>query len=106
MHGRRRHHGFPRPQGGAQNFATLLICLVLLLLAQGFARPSYGDAALVLALLGPAGTLVHARLLGPELPAASHRGGSPTWRRSSSPSRSSSRSARRPDRGERPPNCW
>ncbi|MER5745011.1 monovalent cation/H+ antiporter complex subunit F [Streptomyces sp. NPDC002225] len=59
---------------GAQNFATLLICLVLLLLAQGFARPSYGDAALVLALLGPAGTLVYARLLGTELRgAARHR---------------------------------
>lgn len=61
-------------RAGAQNFATLLICLVLLLLAQGFARPSYGDAALVLALLGPAGTLVYARLLGPELPAPAHRG--------------------------------
>ncbi|MFF8712782.1 monovalent cation/H+ antiporter complex subunit F [Streptomyces sp. NPDC015184] len=57
---------------GAQNLATLLICLVLLLLAQGFARPSYGDAALVLALLGPAGTLVYARLLGPELRGAAH----------------------------------
>ncbi|MEU3215714.1 monovalent cation/H+ antiporter complex subunit F [Streptomyces sp. NPDC006971] len=61
-------------RAGAQNFATLLICLVLLLLAQGFARPSYSDAALVLALLGPAGTLVYARLLGPELPATTHRG--------------------------------
>ncbi|WP_392667517.1 MrpF/PhaF family protein [Streptomyces sp. LN785] len=55
----------------AQNLATLLVCLVLLLLSQGFSRPSYTDAALVLALLGPAGTLVYARLLGPELRGAS-----------------------------------
>ncbi|MFJ2895085.1 monovalent cation/H+ antiporter complex subunit F [Streptomyces sp. NPDC087218] len=66
--------GSPARGAGAQNLATLLICLVLLLLAQGFARPSYGDAALVLALLGPAGTLVYARLLGAELRgAARHR---------------------------------
>ncbi|MGC5363473.1 monovalent cation/H+ antiporter complex subunit F [Streptomyces sp. DT24] len=56
-----------RRRVGAQNHATALICLVLLLLAQGFARPSYVDTALVLSLLGPAGTLVYARLLGPDL---------------------------------------
>ncbi|MFH8345238.1 MrpF/PhaF family protein [Streptomyces sp. NPDC018045] len=51
----------------AQNLATLAGCLVMLLLAQGFARPSYVDLALVLAVLGPAGTLVYARLLADEL---------------------------------------
>lgn len=51
----------------AQNMATLLVCLVLLLLARGYARGSYIDAALVLALLGPAGTLIYARLFAEEL---------------------------------------
>lgn len=51
----------------AQNMATLLVCLVLLLLAQGYARSAYIDAALVLALLGPAGTLIYARLFAEEL---------------------------------------
>ncbi|MEU3985543.1 monovalent cation/H+ antiporter complex subunit F [Streptomyces sp. NPDC026672] len=53
-----------------QNTATLLFCLVLLLLAQGYGRPSYTDVALLLALLGPAGTLVFARLLADDLPTA------------------------------------
>ncbi|GGX87779.1 monovalent cation/H+ antiporter complex subunit F [Streptomyces hiroshimensis] len=51
----------------AQNMATLLLCLVFLLLAQGYARPSYVDLALVVAVLGPAGTLVFTRLLGDEI---------------------------------------
>jgi multisubunit Na+/H+ antiporter MnhF subunit len=51
----------------AQNLATSLACPVLLLLAQGYGRPSYVDLALVLALLGPVGTLVFARLLVEEL---------------------------------------
>lgn len=51
----------------AQNTGTLLVCLVLLLLARGYARPPYTDVALVVALLGPVGTLVYARLLGPEM---------------------------------------
>ncbi|MFD7664335.1 MrpF/PhaF family protein [Streptomyces sp. NPDC059788] len=51
----------------AQNLATLAGCLIMLLLAQGFARPSYVDLALVLAVLGPAGTLVYGRLLADEL---------------------------------------
>ncbi|WP_328539105.1 monovalent cation/H+ antiporter complex subunit F [Streptomyces sp. NBC_00344] len=51
----------------AQNLATLLVCLVLLLLAQGYDRSAYVDLALVLALLGPVGTLVYARLLAGEL---------------------------------------
>lgn len=51
----------------AQNTATLLLCLVFLLLAQGYRRPAYTDLALVVAVLGPAGTLVFARLLGEEI---------------------------------------
>jgi multisubunit Na+/H+ antiporter MnhF subunit len=51
----------------AQNVATLLVCLVLLLLSQGYTRSSYLDAALVLALLGPAGTLIYIRLFAAEL---------------------------------------
>ncbi|MFF3157418.1 MULTISPECIES: monovalent cation/H+ antiporter complex subunit F [unclassified Streptomyces] len=51
----------------AQNFGTSVVCLVMLLLAQAYARPSYVDLALVLAVLGPAGTLVYARLLAEDL---------------------------------------
>ncbi|MDQ0993793.1 MrpF/PhaF family protein [Streptomyces sp. V3I7] len=51
----------------AQNTATLVVCLVFLLLAQGYGRTSYVDLALVLAVLGPAGTLVYARLLAADL---------------------------------------
>jgi multisubunit Na+/H+ antiporter MnhF subunit len=51
----------------AQNFGTSVICLVMLLLAQGYDRPSYTDLALVLAVLGPVGTLVYARLLADDL---------------------------------------
>ncbi|MFE9443680.1 monovalent cation/H+ antiporter complex subunit F [Streptomyces sp. NPDC006602] len=49
-----------------QNLSTALACPALLLLAQGYDRPSYVDLALVLALLGPVGTLVFARLLADE----------------------------------------
>ncbi|POX36047.1 hypothetical protein C3486_35660 [Streptomyces sp. Ru73] len=55
-----------RRRVAAQNTGTLLVCLVLLLLARGYDRPPYTDVALVVALLGPVGTLVYARLLGPE----------------------------------------
>ncbi|MEV0091211.1 monovalent cation/H+ antiporter complex subunit F [Streptomyces sp. NPDC050738] len=51
----------------AQNMGTTVVCLVLLLLAQGYERPSYADLALVLAVLGPVGTLVYARLLAEDL---------------------------------------
>ncbi|MEV4434847.1 monovalent cation/H+ antiporter complex subunit F [Streptomyces sp. NPDC049555] len=51
----------------AQNMATLLLCLVFLLLAQGYGRPSYVDLALVVSVLGPTGTLVYARLLAEEI---------------------------------------
>ncbi|GGU06291.1 monovalent cation/H+ antiporter complex subunit F [Streptomyces violascens] len=51
----------------AQNFGTSVVCLVMLLLSQAYVRPSYVDLALVLAVLGPAGTLVYARLLADDL---------------------------------------
>ncbi|QNP76079.1 hypothetical protein IAG44_36215 [Streptomyces roseirectus] len=51
----------------AQNLTTSVACPGLLLLAQGYARPSYVDVALLTALLGPVGTLVFARLLADEL---------------------------------------
>jgi multicomponent Na+:H+ antiporter subunit F len=41
-----------------------LVTLVLVLLAAAYARPAYLDAALVLALLSFAGSLVFARFLG------------------------------------------
>ncbi|MFG2290397.1 monovalent cation/H+ antiporter complex subunit F [Streptomyces sp. NPDC048595] len=47
----------------AQNLATTLLALVFLLLAQGFRRTAYVDTALVLCVLGPAGTLLYVRLL-------------------------------------------
>ncbi|MEU1010051.1 MrpF/PhaF family protein [Streptomyces sp. NPDC005890] len=51
----------------AQNLTTSVVCPALLLLAQGYGRPAYVDLALLLALLGPVGTLVFARLLSDEL---------------------------------------
>jgi multisubunit Na+/H+ antiporter MnhF subunit len=51
----------------AQNLSSAVACPGLLLLAQGFARPAYLDLALLLALLGPVGTLVFARLLADDL---------------------------------------
>jgi multisubunit Na+/H+ antiporter MnhF subunit len=56
-----------RRRAVAQNLSTALACPALLLLSQGYDRPSYVDLALVLALLGPVGTLVFARLLADEL---------------------------------------
>ncbi|MET9080152.1 MrpF/PhaF family protein [Streptomyces sp. NPDC004232] len=46
------------------NLATTVVTSVLLLTAQGFGRSSFTDLGLVLAVLGPAGTLVFARFLG------------------------------------------
>ncbi|MEU8951055.1 MrpF/PhaF family protein [Streptomyces sp. NPDC048489] len=51
----------------AQNAGTSVVCLVMLLCVQGYDRPAYTDLALVLAVLGPVGTLVFARLLAEEL---------------------------------------
>ncbi|MFG1664523.1 monovalent cation/H+ antiporter complex subunit F [Streptomyces sp. Y7] len=63
----------------AQNLSTALACPGLLLLAQGYDRPAYVDLALVLALLGPVGTLVFARLLTDELAADPPRARALTW---------------------------
>ncbi|MEV0222821.1 MrpF/PhaF family protein [Streptomyces sp. NPDC050704] len=63
----------------AQNLSTALLCPSLLLLAQGYGRPSYVDVALVLALLGPVGTLVFARLLAEDLAGDPPRAKALTW---------------------------
>ncbi|MFE0254130.1 monovalent cation/H+ antiporter complex subunit F [Streptomyces sp. NPDC059010] len=63
----------------AQNLSTAVACPALLLLAQGYDRPAYVDLALVLALLGPVGTLVFARLLADELAADPPRAWGLTW---------------------------
>ncbi|MEU6372440.1 monovalent cation/H+ antiporter complex subunit F [Streptomyces sp. NPDC046909] len=63
----------------AQNLSTALACPALLLLAHGYGRPSYVDLALVLALLGPVGTLVFARLLAAELAEDPPRAWGATW---------------------------
>ncbi|MFE0186802.1 monovalent cation/H+ antiporter complex subunit F [Streptomyces sp. NPDC058989] len=57
----------------AQNLATTLLALVFLLLAQGFGRTAYVDTALVLCVLGPAGTLLFVRLLADRLAAGPPR---------------------------------
>ncbi|WP_371614329.1 monovalent cation/H+ antiporter complex subunit F [Streptomyces sp. NBC_00454] len=48
------------------SLAGTLAAVVFLLLARGFHRDSYGDLALVLAVLAPAGTLVFTRFLAGE----------------------------------------
>ncbi|MER6025896.1 MrpF/PhaF family protein [Streptomyces sp. NPDC001851] len=59
--------GPPARRVVAQNMTTSALCPALLLLSQGYGRPSYVDLALLLALLGPVGTLVFARLLSDDL---------------------------------------
>jgi multisubunit Na+/H+ antiporter MnhF subunit len=59
--------GAPGRRVVAQNMTTSALCPALLLLSQGYGRPAYVDLALLLALLGPIGTLVFARLLSGEL---------------------------------------
>ncbi|MEU8591691.1 monovalent cation/H+ antiporter complex subunit F [Streptomyces sp. NPDC048664] len=63
----------------AQNLATSVASPGLLLLAQGYGRSSYVDLALLLALLGPVGTLVFARLLADDLADARPPTQGPTW---------------------------
>ncbi|MEU2283306.1 monovalent cation/H+ antiporter complex subunit F [Streptomyces sp. NPDC013178] len=63
----------------AQNLSSALACPTLLLLSEGYDRPSYVDLALVLALLGPVGTLVFARLLADELAGDPPRAWGATW---------------------------
>ena len=54
----------PQERLAGVNLATTVTTVLFPLIAQGFSRSSYGDLALVLAVLGPAGTLVFARFLG------------------------------------------
>ncbi|MFJ6912365.1 MrpF/PhaF family protein [Streptomyces sp. NPDC101133] len=68
-----------RRRATAQNLSTALACPALLLLAQGYDRPAYVDLALVLAVLGPVGTLVFARLLADELADDPPHARGPTW---------------------------
>ncbi|WP_317446725.1 monovalent cation/H+ antiporter complex subunit F [Streptomyces collinus] len=63
----------------AQNLITSALCPALLLLSQGYARPSYVDLALLMALLAPIGTLVFARLLADELADDPPRAWGLTW---------------------------
>ncbi len=63
----------------AQNLSSALACPGLLLLSQCYDRPSYVDLALVLALLGPVGTLVFARLHADELADDPPRAWGVTW---------------------------
>ncbi|MEU6673612.1 MrpF/PhaF family protein [Streptomyces sp. NPDC046925] len=58
----------------AQNTGSTVVALAFLLLAQGYGRPSYADLSLVLALLGPVGTLVCVRLLADDLQGGRPRG--------------------------------
>ncbi|MGW2824114.1 MrpF/PhaF family protein [Streptomyces sp. NPDC001443] len=46
------------------SLATTVVTVVLLLTSQMYGRSSFVDVGLVLAVLGPAGTLVFARFLG------------------------------------------
>ncbi|MFE3874548.1 monovalent cation/H+ antiporter complex subunit F [Kitasatospora sp. NPDC059146] len=55
--------GEPHERLAGLNLAAAVCSTVLLLLAQGYGRPSYTDLALDLAVLAPAGTLVFTRLL-------------------------------------------
>lgn len=54
----------PHERVAGLNLASVVTGAVLLLMAEGFDRPSYQDLALVLAVTGPAGVLVFARFLG------------------------------------------
>lgn len=55
----------PQERVTGLNLAATLTTVLFLLLAQGYGRTDYQDLALVLAVVGPAGTLVFSRLLGP-----------------------------------------
>ncbi|KDN87553.1 monovalent cation/H+ antiporter complex subunit F [Kitasatospora cheerisanensis] len=58
--------GPPEERLAAVALAGPVVTVLFLLLSQGLSRPSYGDLALVLAVLAPAGTLVFTRLLAGE----------------------------------------
>ncbi|MFD8480416.1 monovalent cation/H+ antiporter complex subunit F [Kitasatospora sp. NPDC059673] len=55
--------GAPEERLAAVALAGPVVTALFLLLSQGLNRPSYGDLALVSAVLAPAGTLVFTRLL-------------------------------------------
>ncbi|WP_316529376.1 monovalent cation/H+ antiporter complex subunit F [Kitasatospora brasiliensis] len=55
--------GTPHRRLAGLNLAAVGTSVVLLLLAQGFGRPSYTDLALDLAVLSPAGALVFTHFL-------------------------------------------
>lgn len=55
----------PQERVTGLSLATTLATVLFLLLAQGYGRTDYQDLALVLVVVGPAGTLVFTRLLGP-----------------------------------------
>ncbi|WP_129305231.1 MrpF/PhaF family protein [Streptomyces sp. L2] len=63
----------------AQNLTTSVVCPGLLLLSRGYQRTSYVDLALLMALLGPVGTLVFARTLAGELAGERPRAWTLTW---------------------------
>lgn len=54
----------PQERVAGLNLASTFVSVLFLLLAQGYGREDYQDLALVLALVGPAGTLVFTRFLG------------------------------------------
>ncbi|MGW2560853.1 monovalent cation/H+ antiporter complex subunit F [Streptomyces sp. NPDC001514] len=56
--------GAPHERLAGLSLATTTVIVLLVLIAQGFGRTGYTDMALVLAVLGPVGTLVFARFLG------------------------------------------
>ncbi len=53
----------PQERVAGLNLAATFVCVLMLLLAQGYGREDYQDLALVLAVVGPAGTLVFTRFL-------------------------------------------
>ncbi|MEU6283044.1 MrpF/PhaF family protein [Streptomyces sp. NPDC047028] len=63
----------------AQNLTTSVVCPGLLLLSQGYQRTSYVDLALLMALLGPVGTLVFARTLAGDLAGERPHAWTLTW---------------------------
>jgi multisubunit Na+/H+ antiporter MnhF subunit len=56
--------GGPHERLAALNLATTFLAVLLAMVSEGFGRSSYIDMVLVLAVIGPAGTLVFARFLG------------------------------------------
>lgn len=66
--------GAPHERLAALNLATTVVAVLLALTSEGFGRSGYVDMALVLAVLGPAGTLVFTRFLGVRSTPSGHAG--------------------------------